>query len=271
MKPHLFGPEGTVNLQALNLLAQVARDAEEPAEGLKACREAYAKEPKELGVRSLLAEFLLRSPKEKEKAEGEELVAALSNEGRTGALAAADVWQRLEKYDRAAASATASLALFPDDPDLLFRKAASLEREKKIPESIAAFEKLIEIKPEHGAALNYLGYMFADRNENLERALQLVTKAVALEPSNSAYLDSLGWIYFRLGRLDEAEKNLLTAKRLSPDDPTIEDHLGDLEEKRGDLAKARERWTRALALGPEDGGTAIRAKLERTAAAAKVP
>ena len=172
---------------------------------------------------------------------------------------------------RAAEAASVALVRCPDDPGLLFRKAASLEREKKFPESVAAFEKLIELRPEHGAALNYLGYMFADRNENLERALELVTRAVALEPSSSAYLDSLGWVYFRLGRLDEAERHLLTAKRLSPDDPTIEDHLGDLAEKQGDLEKARERWTRALALDPEDGGAAIRAKLERTAAAAKTP
>lgn len=270
--PHLLEEDGTVNLQALNLLTQVARDADEPAEGLRVCREAFAKEPKELPVRSLLAEFLLRSPKEKERAEGEEMVAALAKDGRAGALAASDVWQRLEKYGRAADAASAALSQFPDDPDLLFRKAASLEREKKIPESVAAFERLIELKPDHGAALNYLGYMFADRNENLPRALELVTKAVALEPSNAAYLDSLGWIHFRLGNLEEAEKNLLTAKKLSPDDPTIEDHLGDLEEKRGDLVKARERWTRALTLEPEDGGAAIRAKLERTAdAAAKAP
>jgi Flp pilus assembly protein TadD len=258
-------------MQALNLLAQVARDADEPAEGLRACREAYAKQPKDLAVRGLLAEFLLRSPKEKERAEGEELVGSIAKEGRTGALAAADVWQRLERYGRAADAATAALALYPDDVDLLFRQAASLEREKKVPESVAAFEKLLALRPEHAAALNYLGYMFADRNEQLDRALALVTKAVSIEPSNAAFLDSLGWIYFRLGRLDEAEKSLLTAKRLSPDDPTIEEHLGDLEEKRGNVAKARERWSRALALEPEDGGAAIRAKLERTAAAEKTP
>lgn len=269
--PHLFEGDGSVNLQALNLLTQVARDAKEPAEGLRVCREAYSKQPKELAVRSLLAEFLLRSAKEKDRTEGEEILVALAKEGRPGVLATADVWQRLDKYGRAADSASAGLVQFPDDPDLLFRKAASLEREKMIPESIVAFEKLIELRPDHGAALNYLGYMYADRNENLERALDLVTRAVALEPSNAAYLDSLGWICFRMGNFEEAERHLLTAKRLSPDDPTIEDHLGDLEEKRGDLAKARERWTRALALDPEDGGTAIRAKLERTAAAAKVP
>ena len=111
----------------------------------------------------------------------------------------------------------------------------------------------------------------SDRNENLERALDLVTKAVALEPSNAAYLDSLGWICFRMGNLDEAERHLQMAKKLSPDDPTIEDHLGDLEEKRGDLARAREHWTRALTLEPEDGGEAIRAKLERTTTASKAP
>ena len=271
VRPHLLEEDGSVNMQALNLLTLVARDAKEPAEGLQVCREAFAKAPKDLDVRGLLAEFLLRSEKEKERAEGEEIVAGLAKEGREGALAAADAWQRLERYGRAADAASAGLAAFPEDPDLLFRQAASLERDKKVPESIAAFERLIALKPDHGAALNYLGYMFADRNENLERALELVTRAVALEPSNAAYLDSLGWIQFRLGNLDEAEKHLLTAKRLSPDDPTIEDHLGDLEEKRGDLAKARERWSRALALEPEDGGAAIRAKLERTAAAAKQP
>lgn len=271
VRPHLLEEDGSVNMQALNLLTLVARDAKEPAEGLQACREAFAKSPKDLDVRGLLAEFLLRSEKDKERAEGEEMVAALAKEGREGALAAADAWQRLERYGSAAEAAAAGLAAHPDDPDLLFRQAASLEREKKFPESVAAFEKLISLKPDHGAALNYLGYMFADRNENLARALELVTRAIALEPSNAAYLDSLGWIHFRLGNLDEAEKHLLTAKRLSPDDPTIEDHLGDLEEKRGDLAKARERWSRALALEPEDGGAAIRAKLERTAAAAKQP
>lgn len=271
VRPHLFAEDGSVNLQALNLLAQVARDAEEPAEGLKVSREAYAKEPKELAVRSLLAEFLIRSPREKDRAEGEELVAAIAKEGKPGALAAADVWQRLEKYGKAAESATAALAVWPDDPELLFRRGASLEREKKFPESVAAFERLIELKPDHGAALNYLGYMYADRNEKLDRAYELVTRAVALEPSNAAYLDSLGWVCFRLGKVDEAEKHLLAAKRLSPDDPTIEEHLGDVAESRGDLAKAREHWTRALALKPEDGGAALRAKLEKSAAAEKTP
>lgn len=269
--PHLLEADGTVNLQVLNLLAQVARDAKDPAEGLRITREAFARQPKEIGVRSLHAEFLLRSSKEKDQTEGEQLVASLAKDGRRGAVAAADVWQRLERYGRAAEAASAALEQLPDDPDLLFRKAASLERDKKIPESVAAFERLIELKPEHGAALNYLGYMYADRNENLDRALELVTRAVALEPSNAAYLDSLGWVYFRLGKLEEAEKHLLTAKRLAPDDPTIEEHLGDLDESRGDLARARERWTRALALEPEDGGAALRAKLERTAAAAKAP
>ena len=119
VKPHLLDEDGTVNLQALNLLVQVAREAEEPAEGLRICREAFAKQPKELGIRSLLAEFLLRSEKEKDRAEGEELVAAIAKEGRPGALAAADVWQRLERYDRASQAATAALVQFPDDPDLL--------------------------------------------------------------------------------------------------------------------------------------------------------
>ena len=105
---------------------------------------------------------------------------------------------------------------------------------------MAAFEKLLKVRPDHAPGLNYLGYMWADRGENLPRALELIRKAVDLEPGNGAYLDSLGWVYYRLDKLDKAEKNLRAAAVLNPDDATVEEHLGDLFEKKGDLAHARD-------------------------------
>ena len=262
LTPHLF-EGGSLDPQTFNLLAQIARDRARPADGLKVSREAAAKAKGPL-VRATMGEFLLRSPEDADRAEGEKTLAALAAESREGALAAADAWQRLEKYGRAADTARTALETYRDDPDLLFRLAASLEREKKTAESVATFEQLLSIRADHAPGLNYLGYMWAERGENLPRALEMIQKAVDLDPGNGAYLDSLGWAYFQLGKLDLAEQQLKAASELNPDDPTIEEHLGDLAERRGDLALARSRWKKALTLKPDDGGKKLEEKLRRT-------
>jgi tetratricopeptide (TPR) repeat protein len=265
LEPHLFrGEEETINQQAFNLLTQIARDSEDWGEGRRLARQASQKS-KSPNIRSTLGEFLWHSNDPAEKKEGEKVLADLAAENRAGALAAADAWQRLEQYGRAAATARTALETFKEDPDLLFRLAASLEREKKINESVAAFETLIKNRPDHAQGLNYLGYLWADRGENLQRALDLIRKAVALDPSNGAYLDSLGWVYFQLNDLPRAEENLKAAAALNPDDATVQEHLGDLFEKRGDIGRARQAWEKALTLKPDDGGKKIAEKLRRTA------
>jgi tetratricopeptide (TPR) repeat protein len=264
LAPHLSAGEEGLNPQALNLLLQIARDTESWAEGLRIAREASQK-TKTPSVRGALGEFLLRVDDPAGKAEGEKLLDELAQESRAGAVAASDAWQRLERYGRAAATARVALQTHKEDPDLLFRLAASLEREKKIQESVAAFEHLIRVRGDHAQGLNYLGYLWADRGENLQKALDLIRKAVALDPTNGAYLDSLGWVYFQLNELDKAEENLKAAASLNPDDSTIHDHLGDLFEKRGDVSRARAAWEKALTLKPDDGGKKIEEKLRRTA------
>jgi tetratricopeptide (TPR) repeat protein len=265
LEPHLRGEDG-LNLQAYNLLLQIARDREDWAGGLKLAKDAYDKATKKTAMlRANYAEFLLRSASASDEAEGTKMLDDLSAEDRTGTLAAADAWQRLDKYGRAAAAARAGLERDKEDPDLLFRLAASLEREKKVAESVDAFEKLLKVRSDHAPGLNYLGYMWADRGENLPRALELIRKAVELEPGNGAYLDSLGWVYYRLNKLDKAEENLRAAAVLNPDDATVEEHLGDLFEKKGDLALARTSWKRALTLKPdEDVKRRLDEKLQKT-------
>ena len=117
-------------------------------------------------------------------------------------------------------------------------------------------------KPNDAATQNYLGDMWADRGVNLEKARELLEKAVAREPRNGAYRDSLGWVYFRLGRLDAAEKNLTEAHQRDPDDPTIEEHLGDLSERQGNVEQAVAHWERALTLKPDEPEK-VRQKLQR--------
>jgi tetratricopeptide (TPR) repeat protein len=124
------------------------------------------------------------------------------------------------------------------------------------------FLKLLADRPNDAAAQNYLGYMWADKGVQLEQARSLLEKAVGREPRNAAYLDSLGWAYFRLGKMDSAEKNLREAQRREPSDPTILEHLGDLEMKIGNIAGAIRDWERALELRHEEPER-VRQKLQQ--------
>jgi Flp pilus assembly protein TadD len=94
--------------------------------------------------------------------------------------------------------------------------------------------------------LNYLGYMLADKGARLPEALKLIRKAVDLEPMNGAYLDSLGWAYFKLGEYELAEENLRQAADRDQADPTVHDHLGDLYEKTGRIRLAAAQWELSL-------------------------
>ncbi len=95
-------------------------------------------------------------------------------------------------------------------------------------------------------ALNYLGYMLADRGTRVEEALGYIRRAVALDPQNGAYLDSLGWAYYKLGNYDLAEENLRLASERIGNDPTVQQHLGELYQKTGRLKLAAMHFERAL-------------------------
>jgi len=127
-----------------------------------------------------------------------------------------------------------------------FLRGSTYERDKRYSEAEAQFKKVLAGDPEHASALNYLGYMLADQNTQLDEALGYIKHAVDLDPANGAYLDSLGWAYFRLGKYDLAEENLLKASQKINTDPTVHDHLGDLYQKTGRLKLAAANWERAL-------------------------
>ena len=88
--------------------------------------------------------------------------------------------------------------------------------------------------------MNYLGYMLADRGTRLDEALGYIRRAVALDPQNGAYLDSLGWVYYKMGNYELAEENLRRASERMGDDPTIHDHLGELYMKTGRAEAGRD-------------------------------
>ena len=156
---------------------------------------------------------------------------------------------RLRRFNDAAQALDKAEALSTkaDDKEYVwFLRGSNFEREKRYSEAEEQFKKVLASDPEHASALNYLGYMLADQNMKLDEALGYIKHAVELDPANGAYLDSLGWAYFRLGKYELAEDNLIKASQKINTDPTVHDHLGDLYQKTGRLKLAATNWERAL-------------------------
>lgn len=146
--------------------------------------------------------------------------------------------------------------------DAFFNAGALAERREMTGRAEKFLHKAIELNPDNAAALNYLGYIWADGNRNLDESLKLLNRAVRLDPENGAYLDSLGWVYYRLGRTREALDHLLKAVAVLPTDATVHDHLGDVEAAAGHNHQAEKSWQKALDLSP-DRPEEIRLKLEQ--------
>ncbi len=115
----------------------------------------------------------------------------------------------------------------------------------------ADFEKALALAPDQPEVLNYLAYAWTERGEDLPRARAMVQRAVARDPNDGAFVDSLGWVALRQGDVTEAVKQLERASELMPEDATINGHLGDAYQAAGRLREAAFQWQRALTLKPE--------------------
>jgi tetratricopeptide (TPR) repeat protein len=137
-------------------------------------------------------------------------------------------------------------AKFPEETALTFELGAVLDKAKRYSESEAVFRQLIAREPENAPALNYLGYMLAERGERLGESLDFLKRALAIEPENGSYLDSIGWAYFKDGKLDLALENLKRAADQLDTNSVVQDHYGDLLFKLGRFDDAIGAWNRAL-------------------------
>jgi tetratricopeptide (TPR) repeat protein len=146
---------------------------------------------------------------------------------------------------------------------LKFQRAAIYEKQKDFDHAESLLKEILKENPNSAVALNYMGYMLADRGARLEEAVRYVKEALVLDPRNGAYLDSLGWAFFKLNDMENAEKYLLEADQLVKNDATIVDHLGDLYFKTGDLKKAQGFWQKSVSIGTEEEDIQkVRRKLE---------
>lgn len=187
-------------------------------------------------------------------------------------IALGDLLRQQEKFAQAVPAYDKALTLLEDLPAEarwfpLYARGIALERSGQFGRAEQDLLAAIEINPDQASLLNYLGYSWIDRNENLERALDLIRKAVELSPDDGYILDSLAWAYYRLGRYDEAVAPMEQAVGTMAADPLVNDHLGDIYWMVGRQREAEIQWRRALSLEPTDSGDVdpdrIRAKLER--------
>jgi tetratricopeptide (TPR) repeat protein len=146
---------------------------------------------------------------------------------------------------------------------LIYARGMTNERLKNWEQAEKDLESALAYEPDHPYILNYLGYSWADQGVNLDKAAEMVAKAVRLRPDDGYIVDSLGWVYYRMGKYAEAAKTLEQAIELLPYDPTVNDHLGDAYWQVGRKTEAQFQWKRALSFTKEDDIiAAIEAKLK---------
>ncbi|WP_337141630.1 MULTISPECIES: tetratricopeptide repeat protein [unclassified Mesorhizobium] len=135
--------------------------------------------------------------------------------------------------------------------NIFYQRGIAYERLKEWPKAEPNFRKALELQPDQPQVLNYLGYSWVDMNTNLKEGLEMIQKAVDLRPSDGYIVDSLGWAYFRLGRFDDAVREMERAVALKPEDPVLNDHLGDAYWRVGRKLEATFQWNQARDLKPD--------------------
>ena len=253
------------------------REAKQWPQATAAAREGVQKLPNNRDLRMVLdAQLADTGDADKGLADVRSLLKGTA-EDRPVYVALAQMNTRLKRWAdaEAALNKAEQLSTKPEDKQYVaFLRGSTYERQKKYDEAEAEFRKVLAAEPQSAVTLNYLGYMNADRGVRLEESLNYIKQAVSLEPGNGAYLDSLGWAYFRLGKYDLAEENLNKASQHMGSDPSVQEHLGDLYQKTGRLKLAAAHWERALeewnkTVAPEVDSDAL-AKVQQKLDAARV-
>lgn len=158
----------------------------------------------------------------------------------------AAIYTRKKNYDHALKLLNKALKKFPGDERLIFSKGVLLDKMQRVEDSLLEMEGLIKLNPQHALALNYIGYSLADRNKDLPRALKLILKANELRPNDGYVLDSVGWIYYKLGQYDKALKYLSLALEKTPDEYVLLEHLGLIYRQLNQEKKSRQYFRESV-------------------------
>jgi tetratricopeptide (TPR) repeat protein len=140
----------------------------------------------------------------------------------------------------------------PENPIYAFYLAAAMDRNGDRRGATRILEELVERENSLPEAENYLGYIYAQEGRNLDAAIDLILKALEQSPGNGAYIDSLGWAYYKKGMLDEALTEAKKAAELLPEEAEVKAHLAEIYRAKGDIAAALEAWEEVIKISPDD-------------------
>ena len=252
------------------LLGRASLRSNDPTTAEEVITEASRLYPEDLDLRVLRGEAMIARG---ERSRARELYLGLIEEQSSSAqgyLLVSEALLRQEWFEEADALLAEGTRRHPGDDRLLFNRGAAAERLGRFGEAERLLVEAIGINPENAMALNYLGYMLADRGLKLQDSVAYVRRALDLDPENPSYLDSLGWAQFKLAHYDSAEQSLRAAVRHDETDPTIREHLGDLLMATGRFEEAMREWEAALRCGHEEPER-VRKKLDEARARLRGP
>ncbi|MGH9746191.1 MAG: tetratricopeptide repeat protein [Candidatus Acidiferrales bacterium] len=241
-----LGPDS--HKRAQMLLIDTYRESHDIDRAIAETKKALADSPKD---QSLIVTLAMLYGEKADAASASKLLNGLlqgNDADQEIYLDLAQVEERSRKYADAEQSAQKAeqMAKGPDKETIWFMLGAIYERQKQYDKAEQEFRKVLDVNPTNASVLNYYGYMLADRGLRLDEAFSLIQRAVTEDPGNGAYLDSLGWAYFKQGKLAEAEESLRKAADKSPHDPTVLGHLAEVYVKLGRTERAAELMERAM-------------------------
>ncbi len=231
------------------LIMDSYRAAKDLPKALQAGKDAVAKYPNDPGLRTSNALLLGENGQTDEAVKVLRSQLTRSEADRDIYLNIAQVYERGRHYKEAEEAAQTAEAI-PGEPRenemVWFLLGAIYERQKFYDRAETEFQKALHVNPRNAPVLNYYGYMLGDLGIRLDEAEALVQRALKEEPHSGAYLDSLGWIYFRENKLTEAEATLRKAVQRESHDATIRSHLADVYAKSGRSDLAAIEWEKSL-------------------------
>ncbi len=231
------------------LLMDTYREARDLPKALQIGKDAVAKYPKDPAVQSREASLLGENGQTDEGVKILRAQLTNSEADRETYLNIAQIYERGRRFKEAEEAAKMAEAL-PGDPHenetVWFLLGAIYERQKFFDRAEEQFKKVLAVDANNATVLNYYGYMLGDLGQRLDEAEAMVKTALKQEPYNGAYLDSLGWVYYKQGKYVEAEASLRKALERDPHDPTIHSHLGDVYAKQGRTEQASAEWEKSL-------------------------
>jgi tetratricopeptide (TPR) repeat protein len=228
-------------------LVQAYIGAKKYAAAIQLADEARVDHPNDLRLARLESQALRQSGKADQGIALLETVLKANGNDPSAYIALAQLYNEADHGEQAVKLLQDAQVKFPTDGTIPFELGAVYDKQKRFSDAEAAFKQVLARDPDNAAALNYLGYMLAERGERLDESVSYIKKALQLEPENGSYLDSLGWAYYKADKLDLAEENLKRAADQMTSNSVIQDHYGDVLFKRGRIDDAIAAWTRALA------------------------